>query len=61
MKKPKFERIEHQEDNVEYFVNGISVGSSTHDDLGWHGMQVVNDLFDRIANAINVEVEEREA
>ena len=51
-------QIYHEDDEViEFFVGGKSVGSANHDAHGWDGMELAEKLFMAVAVAVGAEVE----
>jgi len=53
-KVPKFwiEEVDHNEEQLEFFVGETSVGSCNHDEHGWDGMKLAADLFEKTAKAV---------
>lgn len=49
--------IEHVDDeNIVFYVNGLSVGHWNHDVEGWAGIEAAEDLFRRTARILGAEL-----
>ncbi len=57
--KPVFESEEVDEETDELYVNDEWVGRPNHNDHGWAGKDDMNRMFERIADALGIEVTER--
>jgi hypothetical protein len=48
--------VEHDPETVEYFLDGTSIVTATHDDLGWEGMDVLDSALRTMAELLDIDV-----
>lgn len=51
---------DHIHDSVEIHYGNKLIASTNHDDHGWGGMELAEDIVKNIANALDIRIEEAE-
>lgn len=56
MTKHKISIVHHSDEEVEYFIDGISIGRANHDDHGWAGMELAKQIVEDFAEAFGITI-----